>query len=218
MAPTSASPPTGRRISRPHPRRHANGRWPDYLEEFDNLLVDAVQIRLRADVPVGAYLSGGLDSSIIAAIIRNSTSNQLDTFSIAFSDTQFDESAFQRQMAGFLGTDHQVVQATHADIGGVFPDVIWHTEIPIMRTSPAPMFLLSRLVRDSGYKVVLTGEGADEFLGGYDIFKEAKSAPLLGTAAGLHAGARCSSSGSIRTSPDSPKAAPPCWPPFSAKA
>lgn len=165
--PESAGIPAGNASA---PSRHLA----DYLAELESLLVDAVRIRLRADVPVGAYLSGGLDSSTIAAIIRNFTSNHLDTFSIAFSDTQFDESAFQRQMAGFLGTDHQVVQATHADIGRVFPDVIWHTEIPVMRTSPAPMFLLSKLVRDSGYKVVLTGEGADEFLGGYDIFKEAK--------------------------------------------
>ena len=139
-----------------------------------DLLVDAARIRLRADVPVGAYLSGGLDSSMIAAIIRNHTSNRLDTFSIAFDDAQFDESIHQRRMAEFLGTDHQVVQATHADIGRVFPEVIWHTETPLMRTAPAPMFLLSKLVRDSGYKVVLTGEGADEFLAGYDIFKEAK--------------------------------------------
>jgi asparagine synthase (glutamine-hydrolysing) len=146
----------------------------EYLEEFSGLLVDAVKIRLRADVPVGAYLSGGLDSSTIASIIRNFTSNRLDTFSIAFTDVNFDESAFQRRMAGFLGTEHQVVQATHADIGRVFPDVVWHTEVPLMRTAPAPMFLLSKLVRDSGYKVVLTGEGADEFLAGYDIFKEAK--------------------------------------------
>jgi asparagine synthase (glutamine-hydrolysing) len=146
----------------------------EYLEEFRSLLVDSVKIRLRADVPVGAYLSGGLDSSTIASIIRNDTSNRLDTFSIAFNDRKFDESLFQRQMARFLGTEHQVVCATHADIGRVFPEVIWHAEIPLMRTSPAPMFLLSKLVRDSGYKVVLTGEGADEFLAGYDIFKEAK--------------------------------------------
>jgi len=77
-------------------------------------------------------------------------------------------------MARFLGTHHQVVHATHADIGRVFPEVIWHAEVPLLRTGPAPMFLLSKLVRDSGYKVVLTGEGADEFLAGYDIFKEAK--------------------------------------------
>jgi asparagine synthase (glutamine-hydrolysing) len=146
----------------------------DYLEEFESLLVDAARIRLRADVPVGAYLSGGLDSSTIAAIIRNFTNNRLDTFSIAFDDAGFDESQYQRQMAAFLGTDHQVINTTHADIGRVFPEVIWHTETPIMRTSPAPMFQLSGLVRDCGYKVVLTGEGADEFLAGYDIFKEAK--------------------------------------------
>ena len=146
----------------------------EYLEEFSALLVDAAKIRLRADVPVGAYLSGGLDSSTIASVIRNFTSNKLDTFSIAFSDVHFDESAFQRQMATFLGTQHQVVYATHADIARVFPEVIWHTEVPLMRTAPAPMFLLSKLVRDTGFKVVLTGEGADEFLAGYDIFKEAK--------------------------------------------
>ncbi len=146
----------------------------EYLEEFRSLLIDATQLRLRADVPVGAYLSGGLDSSTIAAIIRKYTNNHLDTFSISFSDPNFDESEYQKQMARFLGTDHQVVYATHEDIGRIFPEVIWHTETPIMRASPAPMFLLSKLVRDKQFKVVLTGEGADEILAGYDIFKEAK--------------------------------------------
>src|ERR1017187_7119864 len=146
----------------------------EVVEEFRALLVDACQIRLRADVPVGAYLSGGLDSSTIASIVRRHTSNKLVTFSIAFSDQQFDESEFQQEMAAHLGTDHHVVRATHADIGRVFPEVVWHTEVPIMRTAPAPMFLLSKLVRETGFKVVLTGEGADEFLAGYDIFKEAK--------------------------------------------
>jgi asparagine synthase (glutamine-hydrolysing) len=144
----------------------------EYVEKLRSLLVDATNLRLRADVPVGAYLSGGLDSSTIAAIIRRFGPSRLDTFSIAFSDPKFDESEFQRRMAKFLGTEHQVVYASHADIGRVFPDVIWHTETPILRTAPAPMFLLSKLVRDRKYKVVLTGEGADEFLCGYDIFKE----------------------------------------------
>lgn len=143
-------------------------------DQLHELLWDAARIRLRADVPVGAYLSGGLDSSTIAAMIRALGVSRLDTFSIAFSDPQYDESPYQRRMAEFLGTNHQVVYATHADIGKVFPEVTWHTEMPVMRTAPAPMFLLSRLVRDRGYKVVLTGEGADEFLGGYDIFKEMK--------------------------------------------
>jgi asparagine synthase (glutamine-hydrolysing) len=144
-----------------------------YVEELQALLVDATRLRLRADVPVGAYLSGGLDSSAIAAIIRRFGSSNLDTFSIAFSDPKFDEAEFQRRMAQFLGTEHQVVVATYDEIGRIFPEVIWHTETPVMRTSPAPMFLLSKLVRDRGYKVVLTGEGADEFLAGYDLFKEA---------------------------------------------
>lgn len=146
----------------------------EYLDQFEDLLVDATRIRLRADVPVGAYLSGGLDSSTTAAIVRNYTGNQLDTFSISFSDLEFDESLFQQRMARFLGTQHQVVFTEHADIGRIFPEVIWHTETPILRTAPAPMFLLSELVRKNNYKVVLTGEGADEFLAGYDIFKEAK--------------------------------------------
>jgi len=145
----------------------------DAIEEFRALLIDACRIRLRADVPVGAYLSGGLDSSAIASVVRRYMSNRLVTFSIAFSDEQFDESAFQLEMARNLGTEHHVVRATYGDIGRAFPEVIWHAETPLMRTAPAPMFLLSKLVRESGFKVVLTGEGADEFLAGYDIFKEA---------------------------------------------
>ena len=152
-----------------NPRARIN----DYLEEFKELLIHATQIRLRADVPVGAYLSGGLDSSVTSAIIRYYTQTPLDTFSIAFSDPEYDESIYQQQMAKLLGTDHHVVYATHEEIGNIFPDVIWHTEVPILRTSPAPLYLLSRLVREHGYKVVMTGEGADEFLAGYNIFKEA---------------------------------------------
>jgi asparagine synthase (glutamine-hydrolysing) len=161
-------------LSFPAPGEVPARSFASYAEEFRSLLIDATQLRLKADVPVGAYLSGGLDSSTIAAVIRNYASNRLDTFSISFSDPGFDESEHQQRMARHLGTSHQVVYATHADIGRVFPDVVWHTEAPIMRTSPAPMFLLSKLVRDHRFKVVLTGEGADEFLAGYDLFKEAK--------------------------------------------
>jgi asparagine synthase (glutamine-hydrolysing) len=144
------------------------------LEEFESLLIDATQIRLRADVPVGAYLSGGLDSSVTTALIRKYNHNRLDTFSISFSDANFDESSYQKLMVDALGTDHHEVFCNQRDIGAVFPDVIWHTETPILRTAPAPMFLLSKLVRENHFKVVLTGEGADEFLAGYDIFKEMK--------------------------------------------
>jgi asparagine synthase (glutamine-hydrolysing) len=156
------------------PARAGEVPFDDSLEALNELLLDATKLRLRADVPVGAYLSGGLDSSLIAAMVRGLGVSRLDTFSISFSDPRFDESPFQKLMAKFLGTDHQVVYATPEDIGRALPDVIWHTETPLVRTSPVPLFLLSRLVRDRGYKVVLTGEGADEFLAGYDVFKEAK--------------------------------------------
>jgi asparagine synthase (glutamine-hydrolysing) len=146
----------------------------DYQEELQDLLVDATRIRLRSDVPVGAYLSGGLDSSLTTAMVRRYTGNRLETFSIAFENPDFDESGFQLQMAKHLGTEHRVIHCTHSDIGRVFPDVLWHTETPILRTAPAPLFMLSKLVNDHRFKVVLTGEGADEFLGGYDIFKEMK--------------------------------------------
>lgn len=145
----------------------------EQLEELRALLTDATRIRLRSDVPVGAYLSGGLDSSVVARLIATKTSSPLATFSVTFDDPNFDESAFQLRMSNLLGARHEIVHATHADIGRIFPSVIWHTEAPVMRTAPAPMFLLSQLARDSGFKVVMTGEGADEVLGGYDIFKEA---------------------------------------------
>jgi len=146
----------------------------EYAEELRDLLRDATRLRLRSDVPVGAYLSGGLDSTVVTALIRQCSDVTLRTFSIAFDDPEFDESAYQREATAYLQTDHQEVRCSYADIGRVFPDMIWHTEKPVLRTAPAPLFLLSKLVRDHHYKVVLTGEGSDEILGGYDIFKEAK--------------------------------------------
>jgi asparagine synthase (glutamine-hydrolysing) len=145
-----------------------------YENEVCGLLLDATRIRLRADVPVGAYLSGGLDSSIVAALAQKYVGSKLCTFSVGFEDPSLDERSFQQEVVRSLDTDHQSICCSANDIGEVFPDVIWHAERPILRTAPAPLFLLSRLVRNSGFKVVLTGEGADEFLGGYDIYKEAK--------------------------------------------
>jgi asparagine synthase (glutamine-hydrolysing) len=138
------------------------------------LLSDATRLRLRADVTVGGYLSGGLDSTYITALIREHTPEALSTFSIAFEDPAYDERSYQELATSFLGTAHRRTLCTNAEIGRVLPDVIWHTEAPILRTSPAPMYLLSRLVRENGIKVVLTGEGSDEFLGGYNIYKEDK--------------------------------------------
>jgi len=152
----------------------APSREQGYAEELLQLLIDATQIRLRSDVPVGAYLSGGLDSTVTTALVKKYTNARLRTFSVAFDDAEFDESAFQADAVRFLDTEHQEIRCSKNQIGEVFPDVIWHTEKPVLRTAPAPMYLLSRLVQKCGYKVVVTGEGADEVLGGYDIFKETK--------------------------------------------
>lgn len=151
----------------------------EYAEALRELLIDSTRLQLRADVPVGAYLSGGIDSSAITALINNYTDSPLRTFSITFTDKTYDESEYQQQMIACLGTDHTDLECTYSDIGRIFPGVVWHTEKPILRTAPAPLFLLSKHVRDSGYKVVLTGEGSDEILSGYDIFKEAKIRKFL---------------------------------------
>ncbi len=145
-----------------------------HADELLELLADATRIRLRSDVPVGAYLSGGLDSTVTTALVKKVSNARLRTFSISFDNAEFDESVFQSEAARFLDTEHQDFRCTKNQIAEVFPDVIWHTEKPVLRTAPAPLYLLSRLVRNSGFKVVVTGEGADEILGGYDIFKEAK--------------------------------------------
>jgi asparagine synthase (glutamine-hydrolysing) len=127
---------------------------------------------LRADVDVGSYLSGGLDSSLIATLGLAAKGRGFHTFSLRFADAEFDEGPFQREMSERLGSTHHEVVVTRADIAREFPAVCWHAERPILRTAPAPMFLLSRLVRDHGIKVVLTGEGADEMFAGYDLFRE----------------------------------------------
>lgn len=143
-------------------------------QELLDLLLDATRIRLRSDVPVGAYLSGGLDSTLVTALSSGLVGDRLRTFSVSFDDAEFDESRYQREASAFLRTKDSNVTCTYDDVAAVFPEVIRHTEQPILRTAPAPMFLLAQLVHKSGFKVVLTGEGADETMGGYDIFKEAK--------------------------------------------
>jgi len=144
----------------------------ELVEEVGSLLLDATKIRLRADVPVGAYLSGGLDSTYITSLVKKHFNNRLRTFSVSFVNERFDEASFQEKAVQAIGTDHSMIRCTDQDIGENLPDVIWHTEVPMTRTAPVPLYMLSRLVRENNFKVVLTGEGSDEIFAGYDIFKE----------------------------------------------
>jgi len=158
----------------PYNDNYLAGNDNSLANELEELLIDATKIRLRSDVPVGAYLSGGLDSSVLVALIHHYGDVPLRTFSIRFDDDSLDESRYQKLMIQYINTEHSHVQCYRNSIANNFINTIWNTETPILRTAPVPMGLLSGLVREQGYKVVLTGEGSDEVLGGYDIFKEAK--------------------------------------------
>ncbi len=144
----------------------------NYIAGLNELIYDAVSVRLRADVPVASYLSGGLDSSIISMIAGRIKGNSLRTFSVTFDDSEYDESSYQELMAGMLKTEHSSVRASLQDTARAFEEAVWFGERPLTRSAPAPLYLLSGLVRENGLKVVLTGEGADEIFGGYNIFKE----------------------------------------------
>jgi asparagine synthase (glutamine-hydrolysing) len=144
------------------------------LEELGALLHDAIRLRLRADVPVAAYLSGGLDSSLLCALAQEQLGGTLQTFSVGFAQERYDERAYQYEVAAAIGSEHHAVLMEDDDIGRLLPDVVEHAEAVLLRSAPAPLFKLSGLVRDHDTKVVLTGEGADEIFGGYDLFKEVK--------------------------------------------
>jgi len=148
------------------------GTFDEAKEVFHQLFKDSVKIRLRADVPVAAYLSGGIDSSTTTFYIKENNPNILNTFSIVFEESEFDESRYQDEVSKYLNTNHVGFTCSNRDISEYFPQTIWHTEIPVLRTAPVPMYCLSKNVRQNNIKVVITGEGADELLAGYNIFKE----------------------------------------------
>jgi asparagine synthase (glutamine-hydrolysing) len=144
----------------------------DVIEQLDELMLRSVGMRLRADVPVGAYISGGLDSSITASLAASASPQTLRSFSISFGEPGLDETAFQRGVATDIGSIHSAAAIAQSSIAQSLPEVLWHTETPILRAEPIAMYHLSKLARDCGIKAVLTGEGADELFLGTDLFKE----------------------------------------------
>ena len=142
-------------------------------ERLGERLREAVRLRARADVPVGAYLSGGIDSSVVTALAA-AEGARLATFAVGFEEAALDERPMQRRVAELLGTRHHEVVCTGREVRARLPEVVWHCETPLLRTGPVPMFMLAELAHRHGIKAVLTGEGADEWLGGYSIFLEDK--------------------------------------------
>jgi asparagine synthase (glutamine-hydrolysing) len=144
----------------------------DVIEQLDEIMLRSVGLRLRADVPVGAYLSGGLDSSITASLARSASRHPLQSFSITYANPEFDESLHQEEVARAVESVHTASVIGMDTIAQSFPDVLWHTETPLLRITPTLMFHLARLTKESGVKVVVGGEGADEIFLGNDLFKE----------------------------------------------
>jgi len=139
-----------------------------YATGLRELLTEAVKCRLVSDVPLGAYLSGGLDSSCVVERMAGLNGRVLTTFSIAFEDSEFDESDYADLMVSHLGCQHESIRCSGGDIAAAFPRLIRHTEAPLISTESAPLMLLSQLARRK-VKVVLTGEGSDELFGGYSF-------------------------------------------------
>jgi len=138
-----------------------------YIEKLDELLTRSVQYRLQADVPVGFYLSGGMDSSLTASVIRKLHSEKRHSFSIGFRQADIDERKYQQLMADAVGSVHHDVIFDWPDISNRLKQVIYHAETPLKESYDTCSLTLSELVRKNGIKVVLTGEGSDELFAGY---------------------------------------------------
>ena len=145
---------------------HVAVREQDAVERFRDLLTESTRIHLMSDVPVGMLLSGGLDSSAIAAIMAQTTGSRLHTFSVAFRETAFNELEYARTVSQSIGaTAHEIV-IDDRDFFEALPRLIWHEDEPIAHPSSVPLYFVSKLAREH-VTVVLTGEGSDELLGGY---------------------------------------------------
>ena len=137
-------------------------------------LRNSVKNQIFGEVGFCSYLSGGIDSSIIAYLLKDITKKKIDTFSISFEDKDYDESLAQIEVSKFLETNHKTLKIKNKDVSENFLDTIHATETFLFRTAPVPMYLLSKFVKEKGHKVFFTGEGADEIFFGYDIFFETK--------------------------------------------
>ncbi len=144
----------------------------DAVHRFRELLEESVRLRLMADVPLGMFLSGGLDSSAIAAVMARMIDRPLQTFSVAFKDRAFSELDYARQVSRAIGADAHEVVIDEQDYFSALPRMIWHEDEPIAHTSSVPLYFVSRLASEH-VKVVLTGEGSDELLAGYGRYPRA---------------------------------------------
>ncbi|MGE3275484.1 MAG: asparagine synthase (glutamine-hydrolyzing) [Vicinamibacterales bacterium] len=138
----------------------------DVVPRFRALLDESVRLRLMSDVPLGVFLSGGIDSSAIAALMARHVSSPIRTFSVAFEDRAFNELEYARQVARAIGAESHEIVIDDEDFFGALPRLVWHEDTPIAHPSSVPLHFVSELARRH-VTVVLTGEGSDELLAGY---------------------------------------------------
>jgi asparagine synthase (glutamine-hydrolysing) len=143
----------------------------EWIEAVRAKLLEAVQLRLEADVPVGCYLSGGIDSCAILGLAAASRQSPVKAFTIGFDNKEYDESPIAREMAESTGADQDLMMLNASHLYDNFVETLWHTERTIYNTLGVAKLLMSRHVRSVDYKVVLTGEGSDELFGGYPAFR-----------------------------------------------
>src|SRR5436309_748097 len=139
---------------------------PDVVSEFRSLLEESVRLRLMSDVPLGMFLSGGIDSSAVAALMARMIDRPLQTFSVAFKERAFNELEYSRDVARAIGADAHEIVIDDRDFFGALPKLVWHEDEPIAHPSSVPLYFVSALARRQ-VTVVLTGEGSDELLAGY---------------------------------------------------
>lgn len=143
----------------------------DYIEEWTELFRTSVRLRLMADVPLGMFLSGGIDSSAIAAVMSEMVSEPIKTFSVAFNEREANELSYARLVAQQFKTDHHEVVVSPEEFFAALPKLIWHEDEPLAHPASVPLYFVSRLAAQH-VKVVLTGEGSDEMLAGYYRYRK----------------------------------------------
>ena len=144
----------------------------EYIEEWRDLFRQSVELRLMADVPLGMFLSGGIDSSAIAAMMSTMTREPIKTFSVGFREREANELEYARLVSKTFGTDHHEITITPEQFFEALPNLVWHEDEPIGFIASVPLYFVSKLAQEH-VKVVLTGEGADETLAGYGRYAKA---------------------------------------------
>ena len=142
----------------------------EWIAETRRRLEETVRMRLMSDVPLGMFLSGGVDSSAIAALIKRMTDGPVKTFAVGYKEAQFSELSYAAEVARAIGTEHHEVVIGMDEFFDALPDLVWHEDEPITWPSSVSLYFVSKLAAEQ-VKVVLTGEGSDELFGGYERYR-----------------------------------------------